>query len=247
MELLIDTYGSFQFVNARLNLLIHPAFNDVAEHDIVWGERSVPYSNMSERDDNDYIEWCLSFGLEWLHKVVTASTYDERYQMFLPNLSTNHDFIVPILYHMDTLPLPALDSFEAFDDRTLGALSEEDQLKILSAQFADESDRGPLKVWHWAYQDSKVAKLYYGLEQEKLRERGYVMYDFDRLCRWNVFSAPFDLQQAYEDWFNRRREKDGLFERMMESWTARSNVWLRGGRGWWRDGDESKLIWVYAK
>ena len=220
----------------------------MAEHDIEWGERSVPYSNRNERDDNDYMEWCLSSGLEWLHKLVTANTYGERYEMFLPCLSTNCDFIGSMLFRTTSLPLPALGPFDAFDGRNLAELDEEDQSKIMSTSFANDPDKGPSKAWRWAYQKSDVAKLYYGVEQEQLRERGYVMFDFDRLSRWNVFSAPFDAEEAFDDWYKRRREEDDEpYERMTRSWDERSKIWLRGGRGWWSDGDESKLIWIYPK
>ena len=220
----------------------------MAEHDIEWGERSIPYSNMNERDDNDYTEWCLSFGLEWLHKLVTASTYNERYQMFLPWLSTNCDFMGSMLFRTDTVPLPTLVSIDDFGERRLVELSEEDQFKILNTKFANDPDRGPLEAWRWAYQELSVTHLCYRLEQEQLRERGYVMFDFDRLYRWNIFSTSFDTQAAYKDWWKRRRETDnGLYERMIRSWGERSKIWLRGGRGWWSEGDESKLIWPYRK
>ena len=183
-------------------------------------------------------------GLEWLHKLVTASTYDERYQMFLPCLSTSSDFIGSMFVYAIPLPVPGL---ELFDEELLSELSEEDQFKILNRNFAKDLDKGPSKAWHWAYQEMLVVELYYGLAQEQLRERGYVMFNFDRLYKWNVFSAPFDMQEAYKDWCNRRLEQHTDHFDMMKSWKERSNIWLRGGRGWWSNEDENKLIWLYPK
>lgn len=38
-------------------------------------------------------------------------------------------------------------------------------------------------------------------------------------------------------------EKEPEGKKQMGSWTERSRIWQKGGRGWWALGDESYILW----
>ena len=67
------------------------------------------------------------------------------------------------------------------------------------------------------------------------------MFDYDRLCRWNLFSEsykPADRHNSEDAALTALRT-----DQMRKSWHERSKIWLRGGRGWWSENDQSKLVW----
>ncbi|KAL9122316.1 MAG: hypothetical protein Q9187_001125 [Circinaria calcarea] len=207
------------------------AFNDVAEHDVVWGEFTVPF-----QDDYDplynYRDHWLSLGLEYLHRLATASTYNERYELLNPEFKCDSDFLYPAYSE------PADDDY---DEILIADLTEQDRDRILKPPFVKDPDVGPAEAWRWAYQGETTAYIYFQPDQRQLRKNGYVMFDYDRLCRWNLFSESYKPADRYNS------EDAALTalrtDQMRKSWDERSKIWLRGGRGWWSENDQSKLVW----
>jgi hypothetical protein len=78
--------------------------------------------------------------------------------------------------------------------------------------------------------------------QRPMRRFGYVMYDYDRLCSWPEFHEPFKPVST-----NDREVRNRNHLEMMDSWRKRSGLWLDGARGYWTEGDKSKLVWPYMK
>ncbi|USP72751.1 hypothetical protein yc1106_00025 [Curvularia clavata] len=68
---------------------VSPAFNDIAEHDIAWGEFRVEYSD--ERD-SIFIQYLLSLGLETLRRISMAETYEARYGLLIDDAVPHSDF-----------------------------------------------------------------------------------------------------------------------------------------------------------
>ncbi|KAF2276994.1 uncharacterized protein EI97DRAFT_305534 [Westerdykella ornata] len=54
---------------------VYPAFNDIAEHDIAWGEFRVEYG---DQRDSIFIQYILSLGLQMIRKISKAKTYEAR-------------------------------------------------------------------------------------------------------------------------------------------------------------------------
>lgn len=212
------------------------AFNDVAEHDVYWGEYSVSYTN--DWDENPYKEHFLSLGLEYLHQIINAKTYDQRHEL----LSSK--------FGVDDLFLQAgLKDQEEDDDIPFSEYSHEKKEKISKSFFVadDDHDLGPFEAWAWAHADSSSAYFYFADEHRELREWGYVMWDSERLTRWNPFHQEWvRLQKPIDAEGHKPFDAEGYkcrAEGMASSFKARSEIYRRGGKGWWALGDETKIRW----
>lgn len=96
---IVYSYDSAQLI--RLNKLTDAAFNDVAKHDVVWGEKSIPFLGDDSSLPSYHQEHYLSLGLGYLHRFFTASTYDERYQLLDPQLQCLSGFLTAALSEDD--------------------------------------------------------------------------------------------------------------------------------------------------
>ena len=212
----------------------------MAEHDIEWGEWDIPfiYDYMSCLD-NHYKEHYISFGLEYLHRLVTANTYEERYQLLSSQLDLNcrFDFL--------DAALEEPGDYDDYNDITLADLTEEEKAKRINSPLEKDPDIGPAEAWRWAYQRATTACLYGLTEQRLLRKHGYVMFDYDRLCESNLLFESFVPPD--EDPEAEVLAIDQRYDKLRKSLHDRSLVWRRGGRGWWSEGDESKVLWPYRK
>lgn len=202
----------------------------MAQHDVEWGERYIPWLNDESPPQNYYKEHLLSLGLNYLRRLVTASTYEERYKLLELEPEENG---------LHSALCVALD---ANDDFPLADLTEKERAQYIMSPYSEDSDIGPAEAWRWAYQAETTSGQYFMSWQRQLRRFGYVMYDYDRLCSWPEFHKPFN--SPYKDDPKVRRCN---FEGMMDSWKKREEVWLNGGRGWWSEEDTTKLVWPYLE
>ncbi len=206
--------------------LIGVAFNDVAEHDVEWGERSIPWLDDESAPDNYYKEHLLSLGLNYLRRLVSARTYEERYKLLeLEPEDTG-------LYSGVSV------AADAYNGIPLADLTEDERAFYIKPPYFEDSDIGPAEAWRWAYQGGTTSNQYFMPSQCHLRALGYVMYDYDRLCTWPEFYQPFSPPPP--------KDVESLcrnHQKMTDSWGKRSILWLEGARGWWSEEDKSKLVW----
>jgi hypothetical protein len=76
-------------------LITRRAFDDIAEHDIAWGESSVEYGN---RIDSDFIQHLLSLGLAHLRRVALAESYEARYKLLYDNYPARYYLEILVYY-----------------------------------------------------------------------------------------------------------------------------------------------------
>ncbi|KAI9775732.1 MAG: hypothetical protein M1839_000934 [Geoglossum umbratile] len=211
---------------------VSPAFNDIAEHDIVWGKFNVRFG---DRIDSPYIQHLLSFGLQKLHQISTAETYEARhtllYSRYGPEVTIN------FLYEALRLANKADGLGDPFPGFTL-----ENQRTLAKAPFFRDPDTGPADVWRWTHNDGTRYRLIYRKHQPRLREWGYVMWDRSRFDDIGIFNSPWKPREISADasWEQYRKVKRQT-EYMRSSWAARSGIFALGGRGWWSWGDSSKI------
>ena len=189
------------------------------------------------------MEHFLSLGLIWLQEVVMASTYKERYELLAPNLAADWNFLDKALSEPGWHALPV---GARLDDLPISEMSEAQRNAILQQPIMVDPDGGPESIWLWAFAENILVYTYYEPEHEKYRQRGYVMFDYDRLCEWDAFHPSFDRFAANEEREAERLGNERLAEKyalMDRSQEERTKVWLRDGTGWWNEGDESKLVW----
>ena len=107
---------------------------------MLWGEFTVPFQDDGHPADNDHREHCLSLGLEYLHRLATANTYNERYELLSPELKRDLDFSYP------AYSKPVDDDY---DEILIAYLTEEDRDRILKPPFVKDPNVGPAEAWRW--------------------------------------------------------------------------------------------------
>lgn len=218
-------------------LLTKIAFDDVASHDVLWGKHIIPSSKERSPPYNTFKEHCLSLGLSWLRKVATASTYDERYRIIIPETGEQEpDYLYKTLTEPYDVFKDVIDLKDVLDD---------DLFKYVSPHFIHDSDGGPFLAWRWAHATSSAAYTYATRELTSLRATGYVMIDQDRVQRRYRLNEPKELVISYDmyDMDSNRRIRQAV----KESRRKRCEIYDAGGRGYWHESDESKLIWNVPK
>ncbi len=211
-------------------MLTKLAFNDVAEHDVFWGELSIAYVDDYDELGSLYKEHYLSRGLAYLRQVVSATHYDERFELIHPNLGIDGCFLFNGMSTQDgdASYLPLEDYSSAEKD------------KFIRNPFFADNNNGPMEAWIWAHAESTRERFYFRDDQYALRQRGYVMWDFSRISQWDCFHVPW-LDTT--DVIHRGEEIKRRHAAMMKSFDQRSGIYRRGGRGWWSPDDESRIIW----
>lgn len=217
-------------------------FNDVAKHDVDWGELSIPYIDDGESDriyHNSRKESYLARGLEFLYRLVTANTYDARHDILEePNPE-------PCRKRMsrDSLSDVLRSQIEG-DGVPLKYYTEEEEELHVRPAFNSDNDCGPMEAWRWAHSESTRGQFYFRRDHGPLRQRGYVMWDLKRLIDWHLTEKPVRdiISRRRLDYFG-LKEKDAEWREQSESWKERSRIWQKGGRGWWAPGDESHIRW----
>lgn len=210
-------------------------FNDVAEHDVNWGELHIPWVDTFGSDEIWHKQGYLLKGLEFIFQLVTATTYDDRHSL-LSNKGSGGSFLSdaltpPSALHHDGIPL------EEYND--------EKERMFVSPQFDDDLDSGPAEAWHWAHATCTKDRFYFLKDHRRFRQRGYVMWDYTRLLGWNFFDLPIQAlpPERLPTYSPERFEKETKRKMQADSFTERDRIWVNGGRGWWAPGDESHIRW----
>ncbi|MCJ1283012.1 hypothetical protein MMC26_002339 [Xylographa opegraphella] len=206
-------------------------YNEFAAHDIEWGEYQVKYGIYDwHAPENAWKQGTLSLGLNYLRRLVTAKTYEERYQLLAHNHRSDHYFL-----HEGLVASNGDD--EEDDAIELCQYGSEDERRYIHSPFLNDADPGPAKAWRWAHEHVSRGSFVQYESHRELRERGYVMWDLARLEQWNLF------EQAWRSGMEPRIDFVEEYRAMVRSFDARSEIYQRGGRGWWSEGDESKIVW----
>ncbi|KAK7216576.1 hypothetical protein V2G26_004579 [Clonostachys chloroleuca] len=204
-----------------------PAFNDVAAHDVTWGNLKIePALFLSSIS----FQGVLSQGLVKIHAISTAETYDDRYAQ----LSSDHFLARPDFLNR-ALRLTARSAVESTS--TLSAFSVEDREEYIRRPFFNDPDTGPSDAWEREHLDELSTAFVYQPHHHHLRELGYVMWDQARIDAMVPFSAP----QRTQNIVGVTQEVSDT--RWLASWKKRAAIFSRGGRGWWDFEDESRIVW----
>jgi len=206
------------------------AYDEVAEHDVQWGEWMIDVSEDWEYH-NPRKEGYLSQGLGFLRRLVTVETYDERYAILAPIVRGDDRFLDAGLQEQG----------EDDDFNVSEQSSEEEHDNIIKAPSNDGS--GPFEAWCWA---NGHEIFYYQRDKTDLREWGYCLWDKARLMAWGLFRKPWSDDRVYSRRERLSEEAAGKRDRIRKSWEERSRIWQIGGRGWWDWGDISKVAWTYG-
>lgn len=208
------------------------SFNDLALHDVEWGEYMISITPDHCAPENFWKEFVLSLGLVFLQDLVAAQTYERRRQLLGPNLTPDDQFL-----HEGLL------AQVEYDERLLGELSAANQFEVVNKPFFQDDDAGPEEAWKWAYGNREISMLYYDPEFYDLRAWGFCLWDHARLTSWGAFNMACDDREYKTNHDYLSEDHIISYEELSKSWEKRSSIWNRGGRGWWEEGDESRIVW----
>ena len=128
-------------------------------------------------------------------------------------------------------------------------IEQQDQGYIGKSFFSDDSDTGPKTAWQWAHWNLSMYHAVGSYKHTCLLRHGYVMWDHTRVedfynpsVEWN-FHSPYSGEEAQ----TKRSIVENERETMMRSWQRRSDIFRKGGRGWWSFEDESQVVWEHEQ
>ena len=184
--------------------------------------------------DSAHIQYFLSLGLEKLHEIVTATSYESRYKL----MYKKHPYERPFLFK----------ELERAHPRTSHQFTGHVLQHHVVTPFFDDPDTGPVDAWSWAHgAEDQTLNLDNSSSRRWLREWGYVFWDHKRLSEMGVLESPRGRHMLHEAVTRRVRniESTGFGGNMdlERSWERRQLIFMAGGVGWWSWSDESKVQW----
>ncbi|KAJ5704060.1 hypothetical protein N7493_011198 [Penicillium malachiteum] len=209
---------------------LKPAFNEVAAHDIRFGELSISWVGY----ESSWLQGYVSLGLKYLKQVTTASTYEQRHHLLDEKLSISSERPVLADCLLDTNDL-YFGGINGLDHQTML------QLRQLPSQHTKfDPDDGPAQIWYQAHEGDHSTQYVSAEDYRASRKIGYVMMDLSR----KQDMASFDGPQKSIEWDDFDDENySQQYEQQQKSFQIRSEIFIRGGRGWWSDGDTSRIQW----
>ena len=210
-------------------------FNDVAKHDVDWGELEIEWVEPFGDKEITYKEGYLLKGLEFIFQLSTTSAYDDRHRLLMSNQGSAGLHLFEALTPADPLQHNGIP-LEKYTD-------EEERLYVNPPfdNHDDDDNIGPAEAWRWAHARNAKDRFYYLKSHRSLRQRGYVMWDFKRHLDWGLLKKPVaDILVSLRPGYLRRVAEQ---QEQTESFEERLRIWEKGGRGWWARGDESQIQW----
>ncbi|KAK4233906.1 hypothetical protein C8A03DRAFT_47648 [Achaetomium macrosporum] len=198
---------------------------DVVAHDVVFGGNSVDYLTVGE--DNYWRQTWLSRGVEFVYQLTTADSYDAKHRMLRTTLYSSYVNLPGALRRVcDDVDGGALEEYyEEFHSIALGD----------SDPSQEDTDRGPLEAWRKAKLDCSLELSCMFPDNDWLRERAYVLWDWER------------VQDLGDKFWEYQRHQGGYTEQdwedMLECFDERYMICENDARGYWSKGDTSRIIW----
>ncbi|KAI0555380.1 hypothetical protein F4679DRAFT_166559 [Xylaria curta] len=208
------------------------ASRDVLAHDIEFGELNIDY--ITNGPENQWKQRWISQGLRFIQKLEQATSHDEQ-QTLLSSASVSgqvelHD---------------ALTKSCGSDDGNHEILENysEEEIKVLELwQDNEDEDDGPFIAWKSNHDHLPREAWVLMTDNAALRRGAYVLWDADRIQRYNMFQIfdkllhrPFTSEPEFDT---------EAYEAMFHSFAQRSKIWQKGGRGYWNgsenDSDRSQ-------
>ena len=209
-------------------------FNDVAKHDVDWGELEIEWVEPFGDKEIFYKEGYLLKGLEFIFQLSITSAYDDRHRLLMSNQGSGG-------FHLSEALTPSRSLQQ--DGIPLEEYTDEEERMYVNSSFDndDDDDIGPAEAWRWAHARNTKDRFYYLKSHRSLRQGGYVMWDFKRHLDWGLLEKPVgDILVSLRPGHLRRVAEQ---QEQTESFEERLRIWEKGGRGWWAPGDESHIQW----
>ena len=207
------------------------AFNDLAEHSIEWGNSNILWETRFRK--NVHKEYWLSTSLNFIRRLTLISSFEERAEYLSPFHRSSPNFLADFAFSAP------------YDENTRPRIDPRVTQDLRDLAFAYDADLGPIEAYRWAYYD------YYhpvGLANQNMRgfrRDGYVFFDWSRLQGWGVLDTPHQPQhQLLAAPPSSVRKQGTMSIKQRESFRQRSELFAKGGRGWWSESDQSRVYYL---
>lgn len=216
---------------------IAEAVEDIAAHDIEWGgEWQIPWLDDYNDEDCAVKDALLSRGLANIYKLRNTRTYDQRMDFIgrgeknWPGCpEANDDFL------FNSLSL-------GHEDLVQSTLTQEEiEGQYFPKSLCDDGDPGPRAAWRWGF-STQISHAQCVPDNWYYRQRAYVMWDMLRISKWGILTEDRDLVPREIDLAYTASSRE--LDVQKASMSARSEIYHKGGRGWWEPGDESFVQWI---
>ncbi|KAG8529605.1 uncharacterized protein KY384_006242 [Bacidia gigantensis] len=223
------------------------AFTDLARHDIELAYRMLDLDWLVDSWLSlIYKDHQLSRGLSFLQQLDQTTSFEGRVNLLSPVRRHDASFLCPVF---------ALGRWIEYIKQPLREYSDDDLLSNLSTRYTAWDDTAPFVAWKWAHADAPVypgsaaatphlygsptPHLYGTPNSQKLREKGYVFLDLDRVHSLFTDSnpCPWYAVEAYGD------VDVGKWRKEMRSKKRRQELFGKGWRGYWSEEDQSRIVW----
>ncbi|CAK7225284.1 hypothetical protein SCUCBS95973_005812 [Sporothrix curviconia] len=216
-----------------LGLQFSKATRDVLAHDVQFGTWQVDYvySGVLNHERQTWI----SQGLSFVYHLMMEPSWDVKNESLKRTYGAESSFLSRTLFYM----------YEEVDISVKDAKKQSDSNETYAVMFRPldprhDSDQGPFKAWWAAYQEMNIFALI-ATHKAGFREMAFVFWDEDRLQRYNVLELFTDTAPRSELEMEDVRSEILAME---ASHRARKTVWQRGGRGYWSEDDDSRVVWT---
>ncbi|KAJ3577903.1 hypothetical protein NPX13_g2663 [Xylaria arbuscula] len=199
------------------------ASHDVLAHDIEFGELNIDY--ITNGPDNQWKQGWISQGLRFTLKLEQATSHDERAALLSSTLVSGH-----VKLH------EALTKSCESDDENYEILENysKEEIKTLEPRHdSEEEDGWPFLAWKLGHDHLPREGWVLMTDNAVLRRCAYVLWDTDRIQRYNMVPTLNKLSFLYEPELGTE-----AYEAMFRSFALRSKIWQKGGRGYWEDDSD---------
>ncbi|KAH6856899.1 hypothetical protein B0I37DRAFT_86259 [Chaetomium sp. MPI-CAGE-AT-0009] len=211
-------------VQEFLEAKFRQASRDVIAHDIFFGELSIDY--VSTGRENNWNQLWLSQGLEFVDKVMNANSYEAK------------EDLLSSAFSKGSVSFPQVAALLTWgfsdDEKPVEEYTQEELLPAASARDRSDLDRGPYEAWFAAHLGKPPLASVMLDENAWLRERAYVLWDWDRMQSVDLLAVVGTGQPEEVVIGGRFPEEE--YEMMFESFKERSKLWLDGHVGYWDGG-----------
>ncbi|EPE32081.1 hypothetical protein GLAREA_12163 [Glarea lozoyensis ATCC 20868] len=213
-------------VQDYLQEIFFKASFDVIAHDVHYGGLEIDY--LSRDFDNFSMQRLISRGLAFIHRVVLASSYEEKYTLISGEMFTKDgaNLSDAFQWRVDNRGV----------EKTLDEYTEQEIQALVPRIDPHDTDQGPFKAWRLVHGDLPHDCWVSHNDTSGLRERAYVMWDLDRLENHNLLATFPNVPEATEKY------TDEEYDNMQESFKIRDDIWEAGGMGYWSKDDTSKIV-----
>ncbi|KAH6651332.1 hypothetical protein F5144DRAFT_559149 [Chaetomium tenue] len=224
--------------------VLSQAFDQVAAHDVKWGYMSIGWRSVAER--NEYKQGYLLRGLEFLYHLDRADTYNKRLEILGDNPPRTQYMLGNIFRNHGSTNGLRVDYRHFW--RQIDVVKRNGKRWIdcnWPSNGPDVHGSGPFRMWRASHEDCWHEDVTFHSDHAWLRRCGYVFWDFPQALMTENQLKEFLSRGIRKAWLDHFRRNDGELKRKMRrSRKERAEIYKRGGRGYWSEGDLSQIVWT---